>query len=263
LSNSTITKISSGFHYNLILTKDYKVYGFGYNGYGQLGDGTTVNKNSLTSIPLTKKITHVEAGYVNSLMLTIAYELLASGNNDNYQLGLGSTSPVISSVPVRVSLNGSLSSNTPIRLSKLGTSSMMMAIVSSAVWSCEGVSNSNPSVCSGQGVCKPQGTCECLPGFVGPNCQSIASQSQLPLSPFTFVRGAIYEKQQCSKKEALVGTSLFITDKCYKYNDGFQKLYCNGTHLVARFCYSDQFCFNGCTDTIYSKIVLQLKRRLG
>ena len=249
LTNKNIVSISSGFHYNLILTSDQKVYSFGFNGYGQLGDGTTVNRNSLVSISFSKKVTQIEAGYVNSLILTVNHQIYAFGTNDNYQLGIGSTTPIISSIPIAVSLNGSLKSTTASKLSKLGSSSMMMSMVYDGVWSCSGSLNTDPNVCSSQGSCNQNGICDCSTGFIGPKCESIESKVQLPLSPYTYIRGQIFDKNTCEKKKE-VGSSIMISDKCVKTIDGYQKFYCNSTHLITRFCYSDPFCFNGCTDTI-------------
>eukprot|EP01080_Neovahlkampfia_damariscottae_P000781 gene781-9031_t len=249
LTGKTVLKLSSGFHYNLILASDQKVYSFGFNGYGQLGDGSTVNRHSLVAVSFTSQVTQIEAGYINSLLLSVNNQIHAFGSNDNYQLGLGSLSPIISSVPVAVSMNASLKTTTASKLSKLGSSSMMMAMAYDGVWSCEGLLNTNPSVCSSQGTCNQNGKCDCSDGFVGPNCQSIEAKNQLPLSPFTYIRGAIFDKNTCEKKNE-IGTSIIVSDRCVKTNDGYQKFYCNSTHMITRFCYSDPFCFNGCTDKV-------------
>ena len=41
-----VTKISAGSHHTLFMTSDEKLYAFGSNSFGELGDGTTIAKSS-------------------------------------------------------------------------------------------------------------------------------------------------------------------------------------------------------------------------
>ena len=42
------TKVSAGNHHSIALKKDGTLWAWGFNNSGQLGDGTTENKNSLS-----------------------------------------------------------------------------------------------------------------------------------------------------------------------------------------------------------------------
>jgi len=75
--------------HTLILKNDGSVWSTGNNGSGQLGDGTTVNKNSFQSVALVNDAVDIitygnSSAYVNSSNV-----LYTVGDNTNYQLGNG------------------------------------------------------------------------------------------------------------------------------------------------------------------------------
>lgn len=85
---------------SLALTMDGRVWAWGYNGYGQLGDGTTSSRTSPTQVRVVAQAVQIAAGY-HSLALTAEGGLWAWGRNDSGQLGdgTGATRSVAAPVP--------------------------------------------------------------------------------------------------------------------------------------------------------------------
>ena len=85
------------------------VLGTGYNGYGQLCNGTTTGGPTASGAvsPLDAGVTATAAGAVHSLALTTGGAIFACGNNLFGQLGNGTTTN--SSTPVAVILPGGAS----------------------------------------------------------------------------------------------------------------------------------------------------------
>src|SRR5450756_1552591 len=79
-------------------------WAWGYNGAGQLGNGTTTDSSTpvAVSLPSGTTVTAIAGGYYHSLALTSSGQVLAWGDNANGQLGNGTTTT--SSTPVAVSL---------------------------------------------------------------------------------------------------------------------------------------------------------------
>lgn len=90
--------------HSLAVTSTGAVLAWGYNGDGELGNGST--RNSVTPIqvrlPAGRKVTAVAAGQLHSLALTSSGAVLAWGGNNFGQLGDGSYGG--SDVPVEVKL---------------------------------------------------------------------------------------------------------------------------------------------------------------
>jgi alpha-tubulin suppressor-like RCC1 family protein len=98
LNKSDIDAISNGSSHSLALDISGKVWSWGDNYYGQLGDGTTIQQN----IPIQvlggaqggthlENIVSVSAGSFYSLALDSLGNVWAWGNNDNGRLGDGTT----------------------------------------------------------------------------------------------------------------------------------------------------------------------------
>jgi alpha-tubulin suppressor-like RCC1 family protein len=88
--------VAAGAHYSLAVTEDGRVFAWGYNTYGQLGDGTTTDKHSPTLVVVGlegSKVKSVSAGgyYGHSLAVTEDGEVFAWGYNGYGQLGDGTT----------------------------------------------------------------------------------------------------------------------------------------------------------------------------
>jgi alpha-tubulin suppressor-like RCC1 family protein len=90
--------------YSLALTSTGAALAWGYNGYGELGDGRTAQSDVpvFVKLPAGTKVTAIAAGGYHSLALTSTGQVLAGGDNAYGQLGDGRTAH--SDVPVSVKL---------------------------------------------------------------------------------------------------------------------------------------------------------------
>ena len=108
--NVNITTISSGIHHNLALTADGKIYGWGSNASGEVGDGTNVMRTSPVSVNLPPNVSFIDlaGGEYHSLALTGDGKIYAWGINNAGQLGNGSItnsySPVLVNLPTAISI---------------------------------------------------------------------------------------------------------------------------------------------------------------
>ncbi|MQY10825.1 hypothetical protein SRB5_09380 [Streptomyces sp. RB5] len=98
----TPTDITAGYDFNLARSADGRVFAWGDNGAGQLGDGTTIQRHTPVEISLPSGITDIEAGGSHTLALTADGRVLAWGQNANGELGDGTTTS--SPTPVEVDL---------------------------------------------------------------------------------------------------------------------------------------------------------------
>jgi alpha-tubulin suppressor-like RCC1 family protein len=103
-SGTTVTAIAGGQEHSLALTSSGQVLAWGYNGQGELGNGTVTNSYApvAVSLPSGTTVTAIAGGDSHSLALTSTGQVLAWGYNLNGQLGDGTTTN--SSTPVPVSL---------------------------------------------------------------------------------------------------------------------------------------------------------------
>jgi alpha-tubulin suppressor-like RCC1 family protein len=86
-----ITNISGGYHHVLAMKNDRTVWAWGLNNYGQLGDGTKVNRSLPVQISGLYGVTAISAGVYHTLALT-AGNVLTCGHNAS---GTDDTSPVL------------------------------------------------------------------------------------------------------------------------------------------------------------------------
>jgi alpha-tubulin suppressor-like RCC1 family protein/ribosomal protein L13E len=85
----TVKSISAGFLHTIVLMTDNTVYACGLNAQGQLGDGTNIDQNMLTSVilPQGKTVKSVYAGYLHSVFIMTDGTVYACGHNGYGQLG--------------------------------------------------------------------------------------------------------------------------------------------------------------------------------
>lgn len=97
----TATSIGASEYHGLVVTSTGQVYTWGWNFYGQLGDGTNVNRNTPGPVPLPggTTVTDVAGGYGRSFAITATGRVLAWGGGL-----LGNDSNIDSNTPVSVSL---------------------------------------------------------------------------------------------------------------------------------------------------------------
>ncbi|MDF2257433.1 RCC1 domain-containing protein [Streptantibioticus ferralitis] len=103
-SGTTATAVSAGSAYSLSLTSAGSVLSWGWNYYGQLGNGTTTDSTTpvTVSLPSGTTATAISAGNYHGLAVTNSGSVLAWGYNTYGQLGNGTTTD--STTPVTVSL---------------------------------------------------------------------------------------------------------------------------------------------------------------
>lgn len=103
----TFEKIESGFYHTLALTSHGKVYSWGYNYYGQLGNGTITSLYAPEQIQGLDNITDIAAGNSSSYALTNEGQIFVWGSNSKGQLGIGNngakiTRPVLAEFDVNL-----------------------------------------------------------------------------------------------------------------------------------------------------------------
>jgi alpha-tubulin suppressor-like RCC1 family protein len=101
---TTVQAISAGSGHNLALTTTGHILAWGFNGEGELGDGTTTNSDTPVKVmvPTRITVTRIAAGEGHSLAGTSTGKALAWGDNTDGALGDGTTTSRLT--PVRVKL---------------------------------------------------------------------------------------------------------------------------------------------------------------
>ncbi len=107
-----VRAISAGSGHSLAVTTTGRLYAWGSNGSGQLGDGTTIDRDTPVRVKLPKgtKVTLIAAGEGHSLARTSTGRVLAWGDNTDGDLGNGTTTgsltPVTVKLPRRAKVRG-------------------------------------------------------------------------------------------------------------------------------------------------------------
>ena len=102
--NGNVTAIASGGIHNCALTKTGATLCWGYNGAGQLGDGTTTNRSTPTPLVLPAGVTLTgipTLGLSDSFAVSTTGPVYGWGYNANGQLGDGTTSNRSNLTPIR------------------------------------------------------------------------------------------------------------------------------------------------------------------
>lgn len=100
LSGVTAISANGGMH-NLGIKSDGTLWAWGYNKYGQLGDGTTTNRSTPVQVSGVANPVAISAGGDHSLDVKTDGTLLAWGNNAYGQLGDGTTTNRLTPVAVK------------------------------------------------------------------------------------------------------------------------------------------------------------------
>jgi len=104
-SGVTPTAIATGTYHSLVSGSNGKLYAWGYNNYGQLGNGSTTESHTPVLVLLPSGVTAraVAAGYEHSLASGSDGKLYAWGQNFDGELGNGTSTnsytPVVVSLP--------------------------------------------------------------------------------------------------------------------------------------------------------------------
>jgi alpha-tubulin suppressor-like RCC1 family protein len=111
-----VVAIATGNNYSLALLGDGSVVAWGINGSGQLGDGTTIQRNRPVSVcnvgavapclpangNILFDVTGIAGANTTSFARTVAGGVVSWGNNPNGLLGVGNALPTSSSTPLNV-----------------------------------------------------------------------------------------------------------------------------------------------------------------
>lgn len=129
LSGKSVTAIAAGGDFSVALTADGTVHTWGYNYYGQLGDGTNVNASAPVEVDrfgglAGKTVTAVAAGDLHVLALTSDGHIYTWGDNSSGQLG--NNSSTASTVPVAVTVSGALVGKTVVAIAAGGNHSLAL-----------------------------------------------------------------------------------------------------------------------------------------
>jgi alpha-tubulin suppressor-like RCC1 family protein len=121
LSGKTITEISAGDGHACALTSDGMAYCWGWNNWGQLGNGNGTNSNVPVAVDMSgalsgKIVTQIATGSVFTCALTSEGLPYCWGSDWNGQLGNGNPLTA-SNVPVAVTISGALSGKTITQVS--------------------------------------------------------------------------------------------------------------------------------------------------
>ena len=150
LAGKTISAIAAGYYFSLAVSSDGRVYSWGFNTVGQLGNNSTTQ--SLVPVAVNtsgalagKTITAVAAGMYHSLALSSDGKVFAWGENTGGELGSGTTTR--SSVPVAVVDNGALAGKTVVAIAAGAYHSLALTADGMAyVWGSYGSPNSTVPV---------------------------------------------------------------------------------------------------------------------
>ncbi len=129
-NNENIENIFTSFRSTYLLTTEGRLFSWGSNEYGQLGDGTIISKNypinitSKFSLQNGEKILHFSTGGFHCLLITSFGRVFSWGNNEYGQLG--DESNINKNLPVEITNKFSLVNNEKIENIKVGLGHSMV-----------------------------------------------------------------------------------------------------------------------------------------
>ena len=96
-----VTTITAGDYHTVVIKSNGTAYAWGYNVHGELGDGTTTNRNTPVQVTGLTNVTAIAAGYSHSVAVRSDDTVYAWGWNVYGQLGDGTTTNRLT--PVQIS----------------------------------------------------------------------------------------------------------------------------------------------------------------
>ncbi|MCT9011390.1 RCC1 domain-containing protein [Streptomyces rhizosphaerihabitans] len=98
----TMSAVCAGAGHSLALKPDGTVWAWGYNGKGQLGDGTTTDRLTPRQVKSLNGVVAVAVGYGHSLAVREDGSVWAWGENEHAQVGQGFPTVDMQAAPVQV-----------------------------------------------------------------------------------------------------------------------------------------------------------------
>ena len=96
-------EIAAGDNHSVAIKADGTLWAWGRNHYGQLGDGTTVNKNVPTQIGTDTDWASIDAASITTVAIKTDGSLWAWGDNSHGQIGDGNHGPLVfNTIPTRI-----------------------------------------------------------------------------------------------------------------------------------------------------------------
>ena len=92
---SNVVAVAAGYNHSLFVKTDGTLWAMGWNEYGQLGNGTTVDSHYNLPISVASNVVAVAAGFEHSLFVKTDGTLWAMGYNAYGQLGNGTQPSVL------------------------------------------------------------------------------------------------------------------------------------------------------------------------
>ena len=95
--DETIIDVSAGASWAIAVTSTGRIFGWGENSAGELGDSTTTDRytpvetTQYFSLETDEVITNIGSGYYHSIVLTSTGRVFAFGHNQYYQCGIGTS----------------------------------------------------------------------------------------------------------------------------------------------------------------------------
>ncbi len=144
LSGKTIKAMGAGGLHTCVIASDNNVYCWGRNNEGQLGNGSTTQSASPVAVTTSgmlsgKTVTSLAVGKLHSCVIASDTNAYCWGDGSSSQLGNGTTA--LSSVPVAVTMSGTLAGKTPQSISATGNSFHTCIIASDNLAYCWGFNN--------------------------------------------------------------------------------------------------------------------------
>lgn len=92
--------VTCGAHHTLIIKTDGSIWAMGLNNFGQLGDGTTIDRSTPVKVAGISAAVSVSAGYYHSVIAGTDGKIWALGYNGYGQLGTGTTQNSLTPVQI-------------------------------------------------------------------------------------------------------------------------------------------------------------------
>ncbi|MES2934666.1 MAG: hypothetical protein V4805_14400 [Pseudomonadota bacterium] len=101
-SGAATPQIAAGYFHNAALKNDGSVWTWGYNGFGQLGNGNTTDTSTPIQVGNLSDVKAIAAGFFHTAALKNDGTVWVWGDNGYAQLGIGPSSLAYTATPVKV-----------------------------------------------------------------------------------------------------------------------------------------------------------------